>query len=146
MRFNRVDSEGSSLDEMYMDEDELLSFLDGDEFLQDDPNQSYGGRFSHADAMTVDSARMPEVEDNWRIVGNKIIFDKDATTRKGETRTRRLIRPEDIAGAKLEGSHVPLSQRNITRAASNEDAPKVRVVSEEPEDWFGTPDMIMMEE
>ena len=146
MRFNRVDDTGSSLDDMYMDESELLEFLDGEEFLQDDPNQSYGGRFSHADAMTVDSAKMPEVEDNWRIVGDKVIFDKDATTKKGETKTRRLIRPEDVAGAKLEGSHVPLSERNITRAATKDGASKVRVVSEEPEDWFGTPDMIMMEE
>lgn len=146
MRFNRVDDTGNSLDDMYMNEDDLLAILDGEEHLQDDPNQSYGGRFSHADAMTVDSARMPEVEDNWRIVGDKVVFDKEATTKNGERKTRRLIRPEDVAGAKLEGSHVPLSQRNITRIASKEGTQKVRVVSEEPEDWFGTPDMIVMEE
>lgn len=146
MRFNRVDDTGNSLDDMYMDESDLLAFLDGEEFLQDDPNPSYGGRFSHADAMTVDSAKMPEVEDNWRIVGDKIVFDKDATTKNGETLTRRLIRPEDVVGAKLEGSHVPLSQRNITKGASKDGASKVRVVSEELEDWFGAPDMIVMEE
>ena len=66
MRFRRVDDEGDSLDDMYMDEDDLLAMLDGEEFLQDDPNQSYGGRFSYADAMTVDPAGMPEVEDNRR--------------------------------------------------------------------------------
>lgn len=146
MRFRRVDDEGDSLDDMYMDEGDLLAMLDGEEFLQDDPNQSYGGRFSHADAMTVDPAGMPEVEDNWRIVGDKVVFDRGATTAKGETKTLRLIRPEDVAGAKLEGSHVPLSQRNITRVALKDADPKVRVVSEELEDWFGTPDMIVMEE
>lgn len=144
MRFNRVDGDGSLLDDMDMDEAELLQFLDGDEPLQDEPNQGYGGRFSYADAMTVDSAIMPEVEDNWRIVGNKVVFDKDATTKNGGTRTRRLIHPEDVAGAKLKGSHVPLSQRNIARVASKD--AKVRVVSEKLEDWFGAPDMIVMEE
>lgn len=146
MRFNRVDDSNSSFDDMYMDEDDLLAILDGEEFLQDDPNQSYGGRFSHADGMTVEPVGMPEVEDNWRIVGDKVIFDKDATTAKGETKTLRLIRPEDVAGAKLKGSHVPLSQRNITRVASKDADSKVRVVSEKLEDWFGTPDMIVMEE
>lgn len=144
MRCNRVDDTGNCLDDMYLNEADLLAFLDGEEPLQDDPNQSYGGRFSHADAMTVDSANMPEVEDNWRIVGDKVVFDKEATTAKGETLTRRLIRPEDVIGAKLEGSHVPLSQRNLNRVASKD--AKVRVVSEKLEDWFGDPDMIVMEE
>lgn len=129
-----------------MDEDDLVAMVGqgGPRNMQEAPNQSYGGTFSNTDGMVVNSENKQfiKVEDeNWRIVGNNVVFDRAASETK-ESNTVRLIKPEEVAGARTEGAYVPLNKRNLTRVASEEQ--RMWVVPREAEDPFGGSDMIMM--
>lgn len=149
MSGNRLDDDRSFLDDILLEElgeDEVVALLGtgGPQSLQRKPNQSYGGEFSAADGMTTRTA-MPEVKDeNWRIVGDKVVFDRSASETE-ESTTKRLIRPEEVPGAKTKGEYVPLSKRNI--AASRKGSPGMWIVPERPDsDIHSLAGMVFVEE
>lgn len=132
MSGNRVDDDRSLLDELLIDElgeDEVAALLGGggpDE-LHGSPTPGYGGHFSSADGM-VEKPVVPKVTDeNWRVIGDKVVFDRSASDKQG-SETMRLIKPEEVPGAKTHGEHVPLSRRNI--AASRKGVPGMWIVPE----------------
>lgn len=132
--------ESSFLDGLLLDEvddDEVVALLGtgGPGGLHDRPTPDYGGHFSSADGLTTKPAVHRVTAENWRIVGSKVIFDRSAGE-PAPSCTRRLIRPEEVPGAKTGGEYVPLSRRNI--AASARGNPGMWIVSAEPEDalWF----------
>lgn len=131
----RLDDEKSFLDDLLLDEldeDEVMALLGqgGPSALQSKPNQGYGGVFSSADGMTT-KAIIPEVKDeNWKIIGNNVVFDRSASETK-ESATKRLIKPEEVPGAKTKGEYVPLSKRNIV--ASHKGSPGMWIVPERPD-------------
>lgn len=144
----RLDDERSFLDDLLLDElgeDEVVALLGqgGPQSLQRKPNQSWGGEFSASDGMTTKTA-MPEVEDeNWKIVGDKVVFDRSASDTV-KSATQRLIKPEEVPGAKTKGEHVPLSKRNI--AASRKGNPGMWIVPERPGDDISLAGMVFIEE
>lgn len=145
---NRRLDESSFLDGLpleELDEDEVAALLGsgGPGGLYDRPTPDYGGHFSSADGLAAKPATHKVTAENWRIVGNKVVFDRFA----GEavpSGTRRLIRPEEVPGAKTGGDYVPLSKRNI--AASVRGNPGMWIVPAEPEDAFGFAGMVLMGE
>lgn len=148
MSGNRLDSERSFLDELLLDEfdeDEVVAILGqgGPDKFHGKPSPGYGGHFSSADGMTAAPA-MPEVTDeNWRVVGDKVVFDRDAS-KSESSGTKRLIKPEEVPGAKTEGERVPLSKRNIT--ASFRGNPGVWVVPEKSDDSFDLAGTVCVED
>lgn len=149
MSGNRLDNDRSFLDDILLEElgeDEVVALLGqgGPQSLQRKPNQSYGGEFTAADGMTTGTA-MPEVKDeNWRIVGDKVVFDRSASETE-ESATKRLIRPEEVPGAKTSGEYVPLSKRNLV--ASREGSPGMWIVPERPDgDICSLAGMVFVEE
>jgi len=149
MSGNRLDSERSFLDDILLEEleeDEVVALLGtgGPSSLQSKPNQSYGGEFTASDGMTTKEA-MPKVDDeNWRIVGDKVVFDRSASETV-KSATQRLIKPEEVPGAKTSGEYVPLSKRNI--AASRKGDPGMWIVPKKPDgDMHSLAGMIFMEE
>ncbi len=145
----RLDDDKSFLDDLLLEElgeDEVVALLGqgGPQSLQRKPNQSYGGEFSASDGMTTRTA-MPEVEDeNWKIVGDKVVFDRSASDTV-KSATQRLIKPEEVPGAKTNGEYVPLSKRNI--AASRRGNPGMWIVPEKPDgDMHSLAGMVFMEE
>ena len=111
--------------------------------MQRKPNQSYGGEFSASDGMTTKT--IPDVKDeNWRIVGDKVIFDRSASETEAST-TKRLIKPEEVPGAKTKGEFVPLSKRNIV--ASHTGSPGMWIVPERLDsDVYSLASMVFVEE
>lgn len=134
MSGNRIDDDRSLLDDILLDElddDEVAALLGGGGpgELHGRPTPSYGGHFSNADGM-VERPKTPEVTDeNWKIVGDKVVFDREASEGDSSS-TKRLIKPEEVPGAKTRGEHVPLSKRNI--AASRKGSPGMWIVPEKP--------------
>lgn len=156
MSGNRVDSDSSFLDELFLEdlgdeeemtEEELIAMVGqgGMSGFHDEPTPGYGGHFSSADGM-VAQAVMPEVTDeNWRIRGDKVLFDRSASG--GNSTTLRLIRPEDVPGAKTRGEFVPISKRNLVAVASKNDGqPRMWIVAEKTEDMFGAAGMVFVRE
>jgi hypothetical protein len=146
---NRRFDESTFLDGLPLEEiaedDEVAALLGsgGPGGLHDRPTPDYGGHFSSADGLTTKPAVHKVTAENWRIVGSKVIFDRSA----GETApsgTRRLIRPEEVPGAKTNGEYVPLSKRNI--AASVRGNPGMWIVPAEPEDAFGLAGTVLVGE
>ncbi len=149
MSGNRLDDDRSFLDDILideLDEDEVVALLGsgGPSSLQRKPNQSYGGEFSASDGMTTKTA-MPAVDDeNWKIVGDKVVFDRSASDAECSA-TKRLIKPEEVPGAKTKGEYVPLSKRNI--AASRMGSPGMWIVPERPDgDMHSLAGMVFVEE
>lgn len=149
MSGNRLDDDKSFLDDLLLeelDDAEVAALLGqgGPSSLQSKPNQSYGGEFSASDGMTTKTT-MPKVEDeNWRIVGDNVVFDRSASDVEGSA-TKRLIRPEEVPGAKTKGEFVPLSKRNI--AASRKGNPGMWIVPERPDsDMHSLAGMVFVEE
>jgi len=156
MSGNRIDGDSSFLDELFLEdlgddeltEEELIAMVGqgGPSGFHDEPTPGYGGHFSSADGMTAQAA-MPEVTDeNWRIRGDKVLFDRSASDDK-ESTTMRLIRPEDVSGAKMRGEFVPISKRNLVAVASKDDGrPRMWIVAEKAEDMFGAAGMVFVRE
>ncbi len=153
MSGNRLDGDRSFLDDILLDElgdelgeDEVAALLGqgGLSSLQSKPNQSYGGEFSASDGMTTKTA-MPLVEDeNWKIIGDNVVFDRSASDAEG-SETKRLIKPEEVPGAKTKGEYVPLSKRNI--AASRRGSPGMWIVPERADsDMHSLAGMVFVEE
>ena len=83
-------------------------------------------------------------DENWKVVGDKVVFDRSASETK-ESTTKRLIKPEEVPGAKKKGEYVPLSKRNI--AASRKGNPGMWIVPEKPDsDIHSLVGMVFVEE
>jgi hypothetical protein len=134
--------DGLPLEEV-VDDDEIVALLGtgGPGDFHGRPTPDYGGHFSSADGLTTKPAVHEVTAENWRIVGSEVIFDRTAGGAPPDG-TRRLIRPEEVPGAKTGGEYVPLSKRNIAASARK---PGMWIVPAEPEDdAFGFAGMVLV--